>query len=124
MPEHSHNMDSPYDSDVSDGMKELIRQGFAIKRGRECLGPELGYLGEIHTQVHDTDVSHVPLRLNVSAGVASTHGLTTVAYELATARGRNTGTREASLKLSGNPVVVRERDPGGSTCTNSQTKRS
>jgi len=28
-------MDSPYDSDTSDGMRELVEQGFAIKRGRK-----------------------------------------------------------------------------------------
>jgi len=84
-------MDSPYDSDVSDGMRDLIRQGFAIKQGRKRLGPEIGHLGEVHTQSHDTDVSRVqrPLTLTVSSGVASTHGLTSVAYESATARGRN-----------------------------------
>jgi len=48
-------------------------------------------MSESRAQVRDMDVSHVqrPLTLSVSAGVASTHGLTLVAYESAAAAGRN-----------------------------------
>jgi len=51
------------------------------------------------------DVSHVqrPLTLNSTDGVrpfvASTHGLTPVAYESAAAAGRNTGTMEAEFEV-------------------------
>jgi len=84
-------MDSPYDSDVSEGMKDLVERGFAIKRGRERSWTELGNIGEICAQVRDTDVSHVqrPLALNVSTGVSSTHGLTPATLESVTAAGRN-----------------------------------
>jgi len=40
------------------------------------------------------------LTLNVSAGVASTHGLTPLAYESATARGPNTINSFASVRSS------------------------
>jgi len=82
-------MDSPYDSDISEGMKELVERGFAFKRGREDPCPKIGYIRETRGQVRDMDVSHVqrPLTHSVSAGVASTHGLTPVAYE--SAAGRN-----------------------------------
>jgi len=76
-------MDSPYDSDVSEGMRDLVERGFAIKRGREHPRTEIGYIGETRAQVCDTDVSHVqrPLALSVSTGIASTHGLTPVSYD-------------------------------------------
>jgi len=84
-------MDSPYDSDVSEGMKDLIDRGYAVRRGREPPCPERGYLGEARAQARDLDVSHVqrPLASNVSAGVASTHGLTPATFEPVTAAGRN-----------------------------------
>jgi len=84
-------MDSPSDSDLSEEMRELVECGYAVKRGREHIAPESRHLGETRVQVPDSDVSHVqrPLTLNVSAGVASTHGLTTVALESVTAAGRN-----------------------------------
>jgi len=88
-------MDSPSDSDLSEGMRELIGQGFAIKQGRDRIAPETKYLGETLAQLRDTDVSHVqrPLTLSVSAGVASTHGLTPATLESVTAAGRNLNTK-------------------------------
>jgi len=84
-------VDSPYDSNTSDGMRELVKQGFAIKRGREYKTSEVGSSGETHALVRDSDVSHVqcPLTQTVSAGVASTHGLTPATYASVTAAGRN-----------------------------------
>jgi len=84
-------MDSLSDSDLSEGMKELIRQGFAIKRGGDREIPELSQLREPRAQFRDLDASHVqrPLALSASAGAASTHGLTTVTLETVTAPGRN-----------------------------------
>jgi len=78
-------MDSSNDSDVSEGMRDLIDRGFAFKRDRDNPRPEVGNMGDTRDPVRDLDVSHVhrPLTLNVSAGVAS------VAYESATAAGRN-----------------------------------
>jgi len=118
-------MDSPYDSDVSEGMKELIDRGYAVRRGREAPCPERGYLGETHAQVRDMDVSHVqlPLAPIVSAGVASTHGLTPATQESVTAAGRNTSTTEAGFEAVGNPGVPCERDLGGPTYADSQTKK-
>jgi len=85
-------MDSSNDSDISEGMRDLIDRGFAFKRDRDNPYPEFGNMGGTRDQVRDFDVSYVhrPLTLNVSAGVASTHGLTSVAYDSATAAGRNT----------------------------------
>jgi len=76
-------MDSLSDSDLSEGMRELIGQGFAIKRGRKRICPESRQLREPRTQARELDVSHVqrPLTLSVSAGVASTHGLTPATLE-------------------------------------------
>jgi len=84
-------MDSQSDSDLSEGMSELIWQGFTIKRGREHLASDIRNLEEPRAQVPDMDVSHVqrPLTLSVSAGVASTHGLTPATLETVTAAGRN-----------------------------------
>jgi len=75
-------------------MKELIERGYAIKRDREILRPERGYLGETHAQVRDLDVSCVqrPVTLYVSPGAASTHGLTPVTQDPVTAAGRNNNT--------------------------------
>jgi len=89
-------MDSPNDSDASEGMKELVERGFAIKSRREHLDTEVDYMRVSRAQVRDMDVSHVqrPLTLSVSAGVASTHGLTPVAYESAAAAGHNNFTVE------------------------------
>jgi len=58
-------MNSPYDSDVSEGMKDLVDRGFAFKRDRDNICPEIGYIGETRGQVRDMDVSHVqrPLTL-------------------------------------------------------------
>jgi len=83
------------DSDLSEGMRELIGQGFTINRGRERVIPEARHSGEPRDQFRDLDVSHVqrPLTLNVSAGVASTHGLIPATLETVTAAGRNTGTK-------------------------------
>jgi len=93
-------MDSPYDSNVSEGMRDLVDRGFAFRRDRENLYPESDRIGKTRGQVRDMDVSHVqrPLTFNVSAGVASTHGLTPVAYESATAAGCNSGTMEAGFE--------------------------
>jgi len=84
-------MDSLSDSDLSEGMRELIGQGFAIKRGRDREIPESSQLRERRAQFLDLDASHVqrPLTLNVSAGVAPTHGLTTATLDPVTAAGRN-----------------------------------
>jgi len=84
-------MDSLYDSDDSEGMRELVERGYAIKRNREELYQEIGYQGETRVLVRDLDVSHVqrPLTSQVSAGVASTHGLTPATQEPVTAAGRN-----------------------------------
>jgi len=84
-------MDSLSDSDLSEGMRELIGQGFAIKRGREQENPELSQLREPRAQFRDSEVSHVqrPLALSVSAGIASTHGLTTATLESVPAGDRN-----------------------------------
>jgi len=87
-------MESPYDSDVSEGMRELVERGFAIKRGRENLSIELGEFKGTRALVRDTDVSHVQrlFTLNVSAGVASTHDVTPATHESVAAVGRNTNT--------------------------------
>jgi len=83
-------MDSLGDSDSSEGMRELIERGFAIKSGRGHLSPDLDYPGTSRAPVCDTDVSHVqrPLTCNMLAGVASTHGLTLSTNEPVTAAGR------------------------------------
>jgi len=84
-------MDSLSDSDLSEGMRRLIGQGFAIRRGREREIPESSQLREPRAQFRDLDDSHVqrPLTLSVSAGVASTHGLTTATLETVTAADSN-----------------------------------
>jgi len=83
-------MDSPGDSDSSEGMRELVERGFAIKRGRGHLSPDLDYPGDARALVRDTDVFHVqrPLTHNMLAGVASTHGLTLSTHEPVTVAGR------------------------------------
>jgi len=85
-------MDSPYESDDSEGMRELVERGYAIRRDRECLGLVKGSQGETRALIRDLDVSHVqrPLTLTVSAGAVSTHGLTPATQSLVTAAGRNT----------------------------------
>jgi len=72
-------------------MRELIGQGFAIKRGREQEIPESSQIREPRVQFRDLDVSHIqrPLTVSVSAGIASTHGLTMATLETVTAAGRN-----------------------------------
>jgi len=84
-------MDSLSDSDLSEGMRDLIGQGFAIKRGREREAPESNHLRESRAQFRDSDVSRVqrPLTQSVSAGAASTHGLTTGTLETVTTADRN-----------------------------------
>jgi len=84
-------MDTSSDFDTSEGMQELVEQGFAIKRGREHLAPDPKYLGRARALFHDPDASHVqrPLPQQMSLGVASTHGLTTVTPELVTTADRN-----------------------------------
>jgi len=93
-------MDSPSDSDLSEGMRELIGQGFAIRRGKERVIPESRQSGEPRAQVRDLDVSHVqrPLTLNVSAGVASTHDLTPATTDTVTAAGRNINHYRSGLR--------------------------
>jgi len=83
-------MDSPGDSDSSEGMRDLIERGFAIKSGRGHLSPDLDYPGTSRVPVRDTDVSYVqrPLACNMLAGVASTHGLTLSTNESVTVAGR------------------------------------
>jgi len=101
-------MDSPYDSDVSEGMRELIEQGFAIKRGRESVSVDLSQAERVRATVRDTDVPNVqrPFALNVPAGVVSTHSLTSVIREVVTAAGRNTGTTEAEFEAVGKPRSI------------------
>jgi len=84
-------MDSLSDSDLSEGMRNLIECGYAVKRGREHLAPEFIYSDETRVQVRNSDVPNVqrPLTLSVPAGVASTHGLTAMALETATVAGPN-----------------------------------
>jgi len=84
-------MDSPNESEDSDGMRDLVRLGFAIRRDGEHIGLEWGHQGEIRAQVRDLDVYHVqrPPTLTVSAGAASTHGLAPATQSLVTAAGRN-----------------------------------
>jgi len=84
-------MDSPYDSDASEGMRELVERGYAIKRGGEYSCQERGYIGETRVPVRNLDVSHVqhPLASKVPASVSSTHGLTPATQEPVTAAGRN-----------------------------------
>jgi len=84
-------MDSLSDSDLREGMRVLMRLSLANKRGKEPEIPESSQLGEPRAQFRDLDVSHVqrPLTLNVSAGVASTHGLTMTTLETVTAASRN-----------------------------------
>jgi len=79
-------MDSPCNSDASEGMQDLVRRGFVIRREKE-----LDHTGDARVRFHDMDVSHVqrPLALNLLAGVASTHGLTPATQESVTARNRN-----------------------------------
>jgi len=86
-------------------MKELVERVYAIKRNREDLYQEIGYLGETRVLVRDLDVSHVqrPLTSHVSAGVASTHSLTPATQELVTAAGRSTGTTEAGFEAVEEP---------------------
>jgi len=84
-------MDSPCESDDSDGMRELVERGYAIRRDRECPGVLKGPQGETRAPIRDSDVSHVqpPLTLTVSAGAASTHGLTPATQSLVTYRCRS-----------------------------------
>jgi len=84
-------MDSSNDSDVSEGMRDLIDRGFAFKRDSDNSCPVVDPMGDTRGPVRDLDVSrvHRPLTSSRSADVASTHGLTSVAYESATAAGRN-----------------------------------
>jgi len=84
-------MDSQSESDLSEGMRNLIECGYAVKRGEEHLAPEFKYVGEPRVPVRDSDVPSVqrPLTYRVSAGVASTHGLAPVTREGATGGNRN-----------------------------------
>jgi len=84
-------MESQSNSDLSEGMRNLIECGYAVKRGKEHLVSETRYLGEPRALVRDSDVPNVqrPLTLNMSAGVASTHGLTAMALDTATVANRN-----------------------------------
>jgi len=51
-------MDSPCDSDASERMRELVERGYAIKRSREDLYQERGYLGETRVLVRDLVLVH------------------------------------------------------------------
>jgi len=84
-------MDAASDSDDSDGMRDLVERGYAIRRDPEHPGQALGHQGETRARIRDSDVSHVqrPPTLTVSAGAVSTHGLTTVTHHSVTAPGRN-----------------------------------
>jgi len=95
-------MDSQSDSDLSEGMRNLIECGYAVKRGREHLVSEPRYSGEPRALVRDSDVPNVqrPLTLNVPAGVASTHGLTAIALDAATVANRNIITMVISAALA------------------------
>jgi len=74
-------------------MRELIDQGFAIRRGRKDGAVELAELERRHAPVRDTDVSSIqrPFALGEPAGVASTVGLTPVTRNPDTVAGHNTG---------------------------------
>jgi len=80
-------MASPYDSHESEGMREIINQGFAIKRGGGREAVELAELEKVRATVRDTDVPSVqrPFAPSASTGVASTHGFIPVARESAVA---------------------------------------
>jgi len=54
-------MESPWDSDASEGMRELVEQGFAIKSRREHTDTEVDYMRESHGQVRDMDVYPAPV---------------------------------------------------------------
>jgi len=61
-------MDSLSDSDLSEGMRELVGQGFAIRMWRERIEPEIRLSGEPRAQFGDLDVSDVqrPSALSVA----------------------------------------------------------
>jgi len=84
-------MDSQSESDLSEGMRNLIECGYAVKRGKEHLAPEFKYVGEPRVPVRDSDVPSVqrPLAYHVPAGVASTHGLAPVTRDGVTGGNRN-----------------------------------
>jgi len=84
-------MDPASELDDSDGMRDLVERGYAMRRDRECPGLVMGHQGETRARISDSDVSHVqrPLTLTVPAGAASTHGLTPATLHLVTAAGRN-----------------------------------
>jgi len=96
-------MDSQSESDLSERMRNLIECGYAVKRGKEHLVPEARYPGEPRVPVRDSDVPNVqrPLTLNMSAGIASTHGLAAVARDIVPGGNRNTGTTEVGFKAVG-----------------------
>jgi len=63
------------------------------KARERAFGPRIyRYSGEPRAPVRDSDVPNVqrPLTLNMSAGVASTHGLAAMARDIATVGNRNT----------------------------------
>jgi len=96
-------MDSMSDSNLSDGMRELVGQGFSIRMGRERIEPEIRLSEEPRAQFRDLDVSDVQRlsALSVPVGAASTHGLTPATLETVTAAGRNAGTTEAGFEAVG-----------------------
>jgi len=103
-------MDSPYDSNISEDIKELVERGFAIKHGRKHLGTEIGNMDESRAQVRDMNVFHVqrPLTLSVSAGAAA---------------GRNTGTTEAGFKAVGEPRSITREGRRRSDKADSQMRK-
>jgi len=84
-------MDPASESDDSDGMRDLVERGYAIRRERKCPRLVMGRQGETRARIRDSDVSHVqrPLTLTESAAAVSTHGLNPVTQSLVTAAGRN-----------------------------------
>jgi len=84
-------MDSESESDLSEGMRNLVECGYAVKRGKEHLAPEFKYVGEPRVPVRDSDVPSVqrPLTRPVLADVASTHGLAPLTRETVTGGNRN-----------------------------------
>jgi len=84
-------MDYTSDSDVSDGTKELVRQGLASvqrKRTSAASQPDRVY-GRF--PVPDTDNHNIryPLSPDEINGAASTHGLSILAKEIVNGQNRN-----------------------------------
>jgi len=94
-------MDYTSDSDVSDGTKELVRQGLASvrrKRTSTASRPDRVY-GRF--PVPDTDNYNIghPLCPDGINGAASIHGLYIVAKKIVNGQNRNTGSAEVGSEV-------------------------